>query len=141
MKLYIVQKKMVGIELRFINFYLYLISFLFFVPFLLFNISEILHLSLEKILWVLGVGALWGLGTLLNYEAFRRMDGFIGFLMFNISILITILVESLLLHTIQITPLFLLGSGLVIGASIVAEMINTQSEKEQILDTKKTTHT
>jgi len=116
----------------FVNFYLYLASFLCFLPFLLFNISEIFQLSLEKILWAVGVGALWGLGTLLNYEAFRRMDGFIGFLMFNLAILITILVESFFLKEIEITPFLLLGSGLVIGASILAEMINTKCEKENI---------
>ncbi len=116
----------------FVNFYLYLASFLCFLPFLLFNISEVLQLSSEKIFWAIGVGALWGLGTLLNYEAFRRMDGFIGFLMFNLAILITISVESFFLNEIAITPFLLLGSALVIGASILAEMINTKCEQENI---------
>ncbi len=120
----------------FVNFYLYLASFLCFLPFLLFNILDVLQLSIEKIFWALGVGALWGLGTLLNYEAFRRMDGFIGFLMFNLAILITISVESFFLKEIEITPFLLFGSALVITASILAEMINTKCEKENIIADK-----
>ena len=82
------------------------------------------------------VGILLGFGLILNYEAYRRINGFIGFLMFNLSILITISVESLILGEIKLTTHLLLGAGLIILASILAEMINTKCEKENIISDK-----
>ena len=71
---------------------------------------------------------------ILNYEAFRRMDGFIAFLMFNIAILITFAIEAYWLKEIEVTVFLVLGGSLIIGASILAEVINTKCEKEELID-------
>ena len=72
-------------------------------------------------------------GQILNYEAFRRMDGFIAFLMFNISILITFLIEAYWLGEIQVTIYLILGGILIMGASIFAEVINSKCEKRDFV--------
>lgn len=88
-------------------------------------------LSSEQIYFAIGAGVLSGIGQILNYEAFRRMDGFIAFLMFNIAILLTFAIEAYWLEGIMVTPFLLLGGSLIIGASIFAEVINTKCEKEE----------
>ncbi len=130
-------EKFKGYEVYFLNFYLYFLAFLCTIPFVIYNYLYFFHLPIQEISWAIGLGILWGLGTLLTFEAYKRMDGFIAFLMFNISILITLVIESFVLKEIHITSHLLLGAGLIIGSSILAEMINTQSEKETIFETVK----
>ena len=125
-------KRFKGYEVYFLNFYLYFVTFLSVLPLMIYYYSYFLHLPFVSIVWAIGLGILWGLGTLLTFEAYKRMDGFIAFLMFNISILITIFVESFVLEEIKITSHLLWGASLIIGASILAEVINTNSEKANI---------
>lgn len=117
-----------GSQSYFVNFYLYFFSFLALLPLLFYNFNSLFSVTLSQLLWALFLGVLWGLGTLLTFEAYKRIDGFIGFLMFNISILITIVVESLVLGEIEITAFLIVGTVLIIGASVFAEVINTKME-------------
>jgi hypothetical protein len=81
------------------------------------------------VLYSIGAGVLSGVGKLLNYETFRRIDGFIAFLMFNISILITFTAEALFLHTITPTWMLIVGGLLIISSTVFAEIINGRSQK------------
>lgn len=78
------------------------------------------------------VGALSGFGYIINYEAFRRMDGFIAYLMLNFAIFITFIVEVFFLGKLYPTWLIIFGGVLIIGSAIIAEFINTHCEKKQI---------
>lgn len=78
----------------------------------------------------MGAGALLGVGELLNYEAFRRIDGFIAFLMFNISILITFIIEVYFLEAFTPGWILLLGGAIIVGSTVAAEFINTKCEKQ-----------
>jgi hypothetical protein len=62
------------------------------------------------------------------------MDGFIAFLMFNIGIFITFAIEAYWLEEIDVTVFLVVGGSLIIGASILAEVINTKCEKDELVD-------
>jgi len=118
----------------FLNLYVYLSVLIVMIPIILLNISVFYTLSSEQIYFAIGAGVLSGIRQILNYEAFRRMDGFIAFLMFNIAILLTFAIEAYWLEGIMVTPFLLLGGSLIIGASIFAEVINTKCEKEEMVN-------
>lgn len=86
-------------------------------------------LTLTPVLFGMGGGVLSGIGKILNYEAFRRIDGFIAFLMFNISILITFVIEVFFLGKFSPTWLFLLGGIIIVSSSILAEFVNSHCQK------------
>ena len=116
----------------FLTLYLYTASFFVMLLFVVFSfpVFKVLSsISIEQYVWSIGIGALWGMGTIFNYEAFRRMDGFIAFLMFNISIFITVVVEYFLLEEIILSKYFIIAIIFIIGASVFAEVINTKCEK------------
>jgi drug/metabolite transporter (DMT)-like permease len=116
----------------FLNFYVYLFLAIAVLPIKwLSSSSSLMTLSEEQIYFTLGAGVLSGIGQILNYEAFRRMDGFIAFLMFNIAILITFVLEAYWLEEIVVTYMLVGGGLLIIGASIFAEVINTKCEKKE----------
>jgi drug/metabolite transporter (DMT)-like permease len=96
----------------------------------LFSSQNIFSVSVSQFFLAVGIGFLSGLGQILNYEAFRRIDGFLAYLMFNMAILITFAVEAFFLETIYPTLFLLLGGSMIIGASIVAEKINSKCEKQ-----------
>ena len=123
----------------FINIYSYSAIALLLLPFLLMHFDVFSSLSWSQILFSMGAGVLVAIGKILNFEAFRRMDGFIAFLMFNISILITFVVEAFILKEIFVTYLLVVGGALVIASSGLAEYINTKCEKRElsIVDAKK----
>ena len=116
----------------FLNLYVYFFVLLVMLPIVLLNISVFYTLSSEQIYFAIGAGLLSGVGQILNYEAFRRMDGFIAFLMFNIAIFITFAIEAYWLKSIEVTVFLLVGGTMIIGASILAEVINTKCEKEEL---------
>jgi hypothetical protein len=62
------------------------------------------------------------------------MDGFIAFLMFNIAIFITFAIEAYWLEEIDVTVFLVVGGSLIIGASVLAEVINTKCEKDELVD-------
>lgn len=92
--------------------------------------AAIVRLAAAPVLFVIGAGILSGIGQILNYETFRRIDGFIAFLMFNISILITFAVEVLFMGKFSPTWVLLLGGLTIIGSTILAELINSRCEKK-----------
>ncbi|MCK5697969.1 MAG: DMT family transporter [Gammaproteobacteria bacterium] len=116
----------------FLTLYIYLFIFMIMIPIVLINVSLFYTLTHEQIYYAIGAGVLSGIGQILNYEAFRRMDGFIAFLMFNIAILITFVIEAYWLKEIQVTLFLVVGGCFIISASIFAEVINTQCEKEAL---------
>ncbi len=116
----------------FLTLYIYLFIFMIMIPIVLMNVSLFYTLTHEQIYYAIGAGVLSGIGQILNYEAFRRMDGFIAFLMFNIAILITFVIEAYWLKEIQVTLFLVVGGCFIISASIFAEVINTQCEKEAL---------
>jgi drug/metabolite transporter (DMT)-like permease len=78
----------------------------------------------------LGIGLFVGFGQLLNYEAFKRIDGYLAYMMFNISVLITFVLEAFVVHSIQPTSFLLLSGILIIFASVMAEYINSRCQKK-----------
>ena len=92
--------------------------------------SALAALTSTNISYGLAAGALFGGGLLINFEAFRRIDGFIAFLMFNISILITFLIETFAFGSFVPTWLIIAGGSIIIGSTVLAEVIKSKCEKE-----------
>jgi drug/metabolite transporter (DMT)-like permease len=113
-----------------LNFIIFLVVTFIGFPLFLLSLHGSDPLFFSHYLFSIGAGILNGLGQILNYEAFRRIDGFLAFLMFHFSILITFIIEAYLLDTIVLTPFLFLGASMIIGASIVAEKVNSQCEKQ-----------
>jgi len=111
-----------------LNVYVYTAMTLISLPFLFTN--NIFEPSNIEIIYSLGAGVLLGIGTFLNYEAFRRIDGFLAFLMFNIATFITVIVEAFVLNKIVLTPFIIIGGVMIIGASLLAEVVNSRCEKD-----------
>jgi drug/metabolite transporter (DMT)-like permease len=78
----------------------------------------------------MGTGLIIGIGQLLNYEAFKRIDGYLAFMMFNLSVLLTFALETLVLRSLEPTALLILSGVLIVGSSIVAEMINSRCQRK-----------
>lgn len=98
----------------------------------LLNPDFLVGLTDWSLLVSLGIGALLAVGQFLNYEAFRRIDGYLAFMMFNISVMITFMSEAFLLHTVEPTLILVLSGAMIIGASIAAELVNSRCEKKGI---------
>lgn len=118
------------LQIPLVNFYLFLLALpLFFLLFGL-NPARLAGLPAEQLGWGIFIGMFGAFGYYLNYEAFRRIDGFLAFLMFNLSILITFCVEAFVLRAIPPSFVLVLGGGLIVGASVWAENINARCERE-----------
>lgn len=115
-----------------LNFNIFLCTLLLTAPFALLSSTNIWQLTAAQWAFGLGAGILSGFGRIMNFAAFRRIDGFLAFLMFNISIFITFAIEAFYIKGIVSTPLLVIGGLLIIGASIGAEYINTKSEREAL---------
>ncbi len=94
--------------------------------------SVLAGLTLERLLLGMGIGLFVGTGQLLNYEAFKRIDGYLAYMMFNLSILITFTMEVFVMRSVHPTPLLLLSGALIIGASVMAEYINARCQRQGI---------
>jgi RelA/SpoT family (p)ppGpp synthetase len=114
-----------------LNFNVFLFSFLLSAPLALFGASNIWQLSLPQLLFGIGAGVLSGFGRIMNFAAFRRIDGFLALLMFNISIFITFAIEVFYIKGTHSTPLLVVGGLVIIIASALAEFVNSKSEREQ----------
>jgi guanosine-3',5'-bis(diphosphate) 3'-pyrophosphohydrolase len=90
------------------------------------------NISLNIMIWGILTGFLSGLAFSANYEIFKRIDGFLAYLMLNLSIFISFFIEYLIFNEVKLTYYLILGFLLTIGASIVAEFINIKSEKKNI---------
>lgn len=96
----------------------------------LLNTSVLRAVSLHSVLLGMGIGLFVGFGQLLNYEAFKRIDGYIAYMMFNLAILITFVVEVFFIHSVRPSLLLLISGALIIGSSVVAEIINSLCQRK-----------
>lgn len=116
-----------------LNIHIFLFLLLFTAPVVLVGAiirsSILTGLTMHSLLLGLGIGLFVGFGQLLNYEAFKRIDGYLAFMMFNLSILITFLLEVFLVHSLKPTPLLIVSGLLIITASLSAEYINSHAQK------------
>lgn len=124
-------RQVAAAQVPLVNLYIFALALPLFM--LLFRISplHILDLPPAQLGWGLLIGVLGAFGYYLNYEAFRRIDGFIAFLLFNLSIFITFCIEAFVLQAIPPSWLLLISGTLIIGAAIQAEKINSQCEQER----------
>ncbi len=88
------------------------------------------HLTPYTLLLGLGTGIFVGCGQLLNYAAFKRIDGYLAHMMFNLSVFITFSVEAFVIHSVQPTILLVIAGAIIIGASVFAEIINSRCQKK-----------
>lgn len=70
------------------------------------------------------------LSYILAYLAYQRLDGLIAYLLFNLSTLITIVLE-IIFFDLPITSLFIVGGMCILASSVLAEIVNTKYEKKQ----------
>jgi GTP diphosphokinase / guanosine-3',5'-bis(diphosphate) 3'-diphosphatase len=94
------------------------------------NSSILLSTSSASAQYAIAWGAMLGMGLLLNYEAFRRIDGFIAFLMFNLSILLTFCIEVFFLGKFSPTWILMIGGLIIVVSTIFAECINSHCQKK-----------
>lgn len=95
----------------------------------LFDASILHSLSVTTLLFGLGIGLFVGIGQMLNYAAFKRIDGYLAYMMFNLSMLITFALEAFVIHSVSPTPLLLLSAACIVGASVMAEIVNSRCER------------
>ncbi|MBI2453126.1 HD domain-containing protein [Candidatus Peregrinibacteria bacterium] len=107
------------------------------LPLTLFSSQKFSELSLGQIGYAIGAGILSGFAHILTMEAFKRIDGFLAYLMFNISIFVTFTMEAFILKEIPPTLILTIGGLMIMSASIIAEYINTQAEKKTMVTTQK----
>jgi drug/metabolite transporter (DMT)-like permease len=74
-----------------------------------------------------------GLGThtaayYLSYEAYKRLDGLVNYLFFNITPVVTITLESVLFD-LPLSRNLILGTIFTISSSIMAEVVSSQAQK------------
>ncbi len=97
---------------------------------LFFGLDITFNLTMNQWVTNIGVGVITLVGLVLTFEAFKRIDGLLAFMMLNLAPFIAFLFELLFFrHTINTNVLFFVGGGLIIIASIVAEVINSRCEK------------
>lgn len=78
----------------------------------------------------IGIGLFEGIGQMCNYEAFKRIDGYLAHMMFNLSVVISFLLETFFIRSVQPSFLLVLSGLLIIGASVSAEMVNSRCQKQ-----------
>lgn len=96
-----------------------------------FGIASISYV-ITPVQWLtgLGVGFLTLVGLVLTFEAFRRIDGLLAFLMLNLAPLIAFSAEVLFFDLRVSTPLFIMGGLAIVSASILAEVVNSRCQKK-----------
>ena len=120
-----------------LNLHMFFYFFLSSIALLLLGgIVGIAHFSelfaLKPALWSMGAGLFLGIGLYCNYEAFKRIDGYIAYILFNLSAVVTFIFEAFILNVVHISPFLILSTACTIFASIVAERINSRCEKEGV---------
>lgn len=97
----------------------------------LFGLTSISY-DITPMQWLtgIGVGVLTLLGLVLTFEAFRRIDGLLAFLMLNLAPFIAFTAEILFVDPTTFGPLFILGGATIISASILAEVVNSRCQKK-----------
>ncbi len=87
-------------------------------------------LTMKAVLLGLGIGLFEGVGQMCNYAAFKRIDGYLAHMMFNLSVFITFIIEAFVIRSVQPTLLLVLSGAIIIGASVTAELINSRCQKQ-----------
>jgi drug/metabolite transporter (DMT)-like permease len=123
-------RQVTPLQVPLVNFYVFLLALPIFLLLFGLNPAHFAALPAPQLGWGIFIGVFGAFGYYLNYEAFRRIDGFIAFLMFNLSILITFCVEAFILKAIPPSFILIVGGCLILGASVWAESINTRCERE-----------
>lgn len=117
-----------------LNLYLFFFLLCFTAPLVVFGSLlgwPVLHdLTRTTLLLGIGLGVFEGVGQMCNYEAFKRIDGYLAFMMFNLSILVSFVLEAFVIHSIKPTLTLLVSGALIIGVSVVAEIINSRCQKK-----------
>lgn len=106
-----------------------IIALLFF-PIVLTGLPQIMQgLSISQIASFVYMGVFdFALAYMLAFEAFKRIDGLIAYLLFNLRPIITILLE-VVVFALPLSINFSVGAVLIMGASIAAEIINSKAQK------------
>lgn len=112
-------------------FYFLIISVPILLASFLGDFAPLPEFSLEAWTRGAGIGLLIGIGLLLNYEAFKRVDGFIAYLLFNLSVVITFSFEAFIFHSVSLTFELLMSAGLILASAGFAEFINSRSQLSQ----------
>ena len=99
-----------------------------FIPLGYAKFKNILMITGSQYFWLFLFGLLESLGIYLSYEAFKRIDGVIAYLTFNLLVVFTFLVE-ICMGKFFITWYFILGSIIVVVASILGELILSKCEE------------
>lgn len=87
-------------------------------------------LTAKAVLLGIGIGLFEGVGQMCNYAAFKRIDGYLAHMMFNLSIFITFSIEAFVIHSVRPTFLLMASGIIIIGASVAAELINSRCQKK-----------
>ncbi|MBT4586085.1 HD domain-containing protein [Candidatus Peregrinibacteria bacterium] len=123
--------KISGLTLNMYVFIAHVLAILPIIVWLFLTGNSMVHsLTMIPVLFGIGAGFLAGVGQILNYETFRRIDGFIAFLMFNISILITFVFEVFFLGGFAFSWILAIGGSIIIASTILAEVINSACQKK-----------
>lgn len=99
-------------------------------PVALFSLSRY-PLGTKAIFWLAYVGIVtFSLGYYFTYEAYKRIDGFINYMLFNLAPFITVHIE-VTYFDLPLSIQFLLGGILILGSATAAEFIKTRQEKKE----------
>lgn len=92
--------------------------------------NSLTYASLTPAQWYasIALGMITMVGFVLTFEAFKRIDGLLAFLMLNLAPVIAFIPEFLFFN-VRITSFFLIGAFLIVVSSIAAELVNSRAEK------------
>jgi drug/metabolite transporter (DMT)-like permease len=117
-----------------LNMHIFFYLLLFVSPIILaaalFHWPIFANLTGKAVLLGIGIGLFEGIGQMCNYAAFKRIDGYLAHMMFNLSVFITFVIEAFVIHSVKPTFLLLVSGLIIIGASVTAELINSQCQKK-----------
>lgn len=118
-----------------LNIHLFFYFLLVSLPILVIGtmIGFVTPFSYPLFLWILGIGigVIFGCGMLLNLEAFKRIDGYIAYMLFNLSVVVTFAFEAFIFHSVSLTLQLCISALLIIGASVAAEYLNSRAHLSQ----------
>lgn len=116
------------------NLHIFLAFLVFTAPFLFIGhtlgLVTLPVLPTNVLLLGMGSGTIFGIGLLLNCEAFKRIDGLLAYILFNLSVVVTFAFENYLWPSSHASILLLFSGILIVGASIGAEIISMRAERK-----------
>lgn len=108
-----------------LSFYCLLVSAPIFLSSLLFGWLILPPLSPMLLLLGAGLGTCFGVGMLLNFEAFKRIDGYIAYMLFNLSVVVTFVFEVFIVRTMGVTLQLVMSATIILLSAMIAEYINS----------------